>query len=272
MNDTVADRKVQSAGEARNLGTFLQLVHDWTEITPTSGLAIPLFRGQEDESWLLKPGIARAHYAERLQPDTEARMLAEFKARAIPHLESATPLTDADWLAIAQHHAMPTRLLDWSGSALTALWFAIKRPAVTPHGKKQPSAAAVWMLAADESDLITDDERANPLALKRTKLIKPRHVSRRIAAQDGWFSVHNGLARSSGQFYVSLDTNRLYKSRLSYIRIPPAAFGLMRTQLQLAGINRGVLFPDLDGVAGRIADAYLYPDDQQPARLGRLAI
>lgn len=166
---------------------------------------------------------------------------------------------------------MPTRLLDWSGSALTALWFAIKRPAILSFNGA-PAAAAVWMLAADESDLIEEKERDTPLALKRTKLLKPRHVSVRIAVQDGWFSVRRGEEDRLGMKYVSLDTNQNYIKNLSYIRIRPEAFGPMRTQLQLAGINRGVRFPDLDGVAGRIADAILYRDDQQPPDFGNLVM
>lgn len=117
-------------GEARDLATFLSLVDRWAQGIPDLGYRISLFRGQEDESWLLKPGIARPQYANRVRPGTEQRMLGEFKQRGIPHLESAVELADADWLAIAQHHAMPTRLLDWTGSALAALWFAIKRPAI----------------------------------------------------------------------------------------------------------------------------------------------
>lgn len=66
-------------------------------------------------------------------------------------------------------------------------------------------AAAVWLLAATESDLIDDSERNAPLKIRETKLLKPRHVSRRIAAQDGWFSVHRGMPDGLGLKYVSLD-------------------------------------------------------------------
>ncbi|RQY09918.1 FRG domain-containing protein [Burkholderia stagnalis] len=262
-------RTAKSFGEACDLATFLDLVDRWNQGIPDLGYTISLFRGQEDASWPLKPGIARPQYANRVRPGTEQRMLGEFKQRGIPHLESTLELADADWLAIAQHHAMPTRLLDWTGSALAALWFAIKRPAVKGEdGASKP--AAVWLLAATDADMIDRDERAKPLEITETKLLKPRHVSRRIAAQDGWFSVHRGGEDGLGMKYVSLDTNANFKKRLTYIRIPPDAFGPMRAQLQTAGINRGVLFPDLDGVAGRIADAILYPDDQPTPGAGNL--
>lgn len=262
-------RTAKGFGDARDLATFMNLINRWTNGIPDLGYRISLFRGQEDESWLLKPGIARPQYANRVRHGTEKSMLREFKQRGIPHLESTVELADADWLAIAQHHAMPTRLLDWTGSALAALWFAIKRPAIKGDGGAS-KAAAVWLLAATDADMIDPDERANPLEITETKLLKPRHVSRRIAAQDGWFSVHRGVEDRQGMKYVSLDTNAHFKKRLSYIRIPPDAFGPMRAQLQTAGINRGVLFPDLDGVAGRITDAILYPDDQPTPGAGNL--
>ena len=73
-----------------------------------------------------------------------------------------------------------------------------------------------------------------------------------------------------GMKFVSLDTNKEFKKRLGYVRIPPDAFGGIRSQLQTAGINRGVLFPDLDGVAGRVTDAILYPSYQSVPGAGNL--
>lgn len=267
LTTNIKDRTAQYLGEARDIATFLQYVDKWVSGTPDLGYNIHLFRGQRSENWLLKPGIARHACT---TPTTEARMLAEFKQRAIPYLESTLDLAEVDWLAIAQHHAMPTRLLDWSGSALAALWFAIKQPSDEPAEGRSPPAAAVWMLACDEADVISDEERQDPLHIGETKILKPRHVSRRIAAQDGWFSVHRGKPDGLGMQYVSLDTNQTYKKRLGYVRIPAAVFGAIRRQLQTAGINRAVLFPDLDGVAGTVTGTYLVPDDPLPLMLGTM--
>ncbi|WP_186111473.1 FRG domain-containing protein [Burkholderia gladioli] len=270
MGVTDETRIAQRVDEVCDLSTYLAAVDRWRKSQQPFDFRVALFRGQRDEAWLLKPGIGRPEYANRVRSFTEARMLAEFKERAIPHLESAVPLADADWLAIAQHHAMPTRLLDWTESALVALWFAIQKP-VSEHELGREKAAAVWMLAAQYSDLIKASERDDPLSISETKLLKPRHVSRRIAAQDGWFSVHRGVEEALSMKYVSLDTNRGFVDRLVYIRIPFEAFGPLRAQLQLAGINRGVLFPDLEGVAGRITDAILYPADQPTPGAGNIS-
>ncbi|NHH78055.1 FRG domain-containing protein [Burkholderia gladioli] len=264
MTVTITTKRTQPGlGEAKDLSEFLKHVDQWVAGTTGMGFNIVLFRGQEDIDWPLMPGIGREQYRKRIRPDTEARMLKEFKQRAVPHLELPVALADADWLAIEQHHGMPTRLLDWTGSALAALWFAIKQPARIGKDKK-PCAAAVWLLTATESDTVGFDDaaRRNPLDQAETKLLKPRHVSKRISAQDGWFSVHHAITEGLTTRFVALDHDDSFKKQLSFIRIPPDAFGPMRAQLQVAGINRGVLFPDLDGVAGRITDAFLYPDDQ----------
>ncbi|MBU9198866.1 FRG domain-containing protein [Burkholderia gladioli] len=267
MGVTDETRVSQCFDETSDLSTYLAAINRWQRSISPWAFRVALFRGQRDEAWLLKPGIGRPEYANRVNSLTEGRMLTEFKERAIPHLESAVALADADWLAIAQHHAMPTRLLDWTESALVALWFAVQKPV---SEFEQGRAGAVWMLAAKHTDLIDPGERDDPLSITETKLLKPRHVSRRIAAQDGWFSVHRGIPNELGRQYVSLDTNREYRDRLTYIRIPFEAFGPLRAQLQLAGINRGVLFPDLEGVAGRITDAILYPADQPTPGTGNI--
>ncbi|WJN72976.1 MULTISPECIES: FRG domain-containing protein [Burkholderia cepacia complex] len=236
-------RDVQCVGEATDLVSFLQHVDKWLASVPVMDLDFPLFRGQEVESWRLVPSIGRAPYQMRLRPGTEQRMLDEFKQRAVPHVESTVELTNADWLAIAQHHAMPTRLLDWSGSALSALWFAVRKPAVEKPCENRSCESeegrgvwpgAIWMLPVTLGDLISSEESKDPLELGQTRLFKPRHVSRRIAAQDGWFTVHRGKQSGLDKKYFALDTNPEFRDRLRYIRIPGEKFGIIRGQLQRA--------------------------------------
>ncbi|MGF6813189.1 hypothetical protein OKW30_008406 [Paraburkholderia sp. Clong3] len=253
---TAKTRIAKHVGKVEDLAAFLGAIHG-----ALGGDMSALFRGHRDVQWTLVPAVARQLLT--ITPPEEAAMLDEFKRRAIPYLESSRDLSETDWLAIAQHHGMPTRLLDWSGSALTALWFAINEPA---NGKAH---AAVWILAYGKSDLMRNDERDGPLAVGRTALVRPRHVSRRITAQDGWFTLHRShYGDDESPTFVSLETNTAYKKSLFYVTIPPDAFGAMRMQLAQAGVTSAVLYPDLTGVASYVTWRHVCRDDEFSPRLG----
>lgn len=255
-------RALQHLGTVETLAQYFAVISGHLD-----GGTSYLFRGHRELPWELKPSVARY----RLNSfESECGMLEEFKLRSIPYLESSVDLSDADWLAIAQHHKMPTRLLDWSGNALAALWFAINQPAVISVDRgAPPPAAAVWVLGYQQGDLISDKERRNPLTVQRTAVFKPRHVSRRIAAQDGWFTVHLAHEGKDDRF-VSLESNQAFKDRLRYVTIPVDSFGRMRLELRTAGLTGAALFPDLDGIASLVTGMYLYPEDEIMPRLGSL--
>ena len=81
-----------------------------------------LFRGQL-EDWPLLPKIARFKEIGDII-SFEQSLLSHFRREAFPFL-NIIPNNDWEWLSIAQHHGLPTRLLDWSLNPLVALWFAV---------------------------------------------------------------------------------------------------------------------------------------------------
>ncbi len=90
-----------------------------------------MFRGQSNFSWNLLPSIARLN--PELSPikhnngwqGIEDYLLGEFKRYASMHLKQE-PKNKLEWMIQAQHHGLPTRLLDWSTNPLKALYFAVE--------------------------------------------------------------------------------------------------------------------------------------------------
>lgn len=209
-----------------------------------------LFRGQQTDEPLL-PKIARVKlHKGAVIIDVEKEMLQEFQRQALPFLE-INPQTDWDWLAVAQHHGMATRLLDWTVNPFAALWFAVEQP---PKKKRKPphslKPGVVWVFRTQRKDYVSDLKHDNPFKVDRTRIFRPRHITRRIVSQSGWFTVHKYVPTKKG--FLPLEKNKTYQPYLQKILIEPSEFSQIRRELDRCGFNSAALFVDIDGLCRHI--------------------
>src|SRR5437762_13381435 len=82
------------------------------------------FRGDSDKNYDLNTSLMRLGSA---YPTVERHLLRNFRKYA--HAESERAPHDWYWVALGQHHGLPTRLLVWTYSPDVALHFATSNPA-----------------------------------------------------------------------------------------------------------------------------------------------
>jgi hypothetical protein len=204
-----------------------------------------VFRGQRAD-WPLVPKLARMSiHPDASRLEVEQGLLSDLKRQGLALVET-TPADDFEWIAIGQHHGLPTRLLDWTTNPLAALWFAVAEPA--DHG----TSGVVRVLATNNDDLVGPGDRS-PFTLRQTKLFRPRNVTRRITAQSGWFTLH--AANSRGTF-PPLDDDPLFTPWLATIAIPARNFGSIRSGLDQCGLNEATLFGDLPALCNNLSWLY----------------
>lgn len=247
-----------------HIGSLTQFVMHVAELVANNDEDLILFRGQREFDLQLLPKIGRtAAVKGKQQSDlgrAERRIFSVFKRMGLPFLESQ-PTSELEWLAIAQHHGLPTRLLDWTGNALAALWFAVRKPPVKEGKRTKPGI--VWVLNPSERDFVEEERTTDPFNLDSMQVYRPRHVNRRITAQAAFFTVHPLDKRTSR--FKPLETEFQFSGTLSRIAIPAACFPNIRDELERLGVSDRTMFPDLDGVCRFISwNNSLLEDETNP--------
>lgn len=188
-----------------------------------------VFRGETDASNLLLPKVGRPG----IENDREEHMLRTFKREAAECISDIPP-TEWAWLALAQHHGLPTRLLDWTENPLVAAFFACS--------DSEGDDGVLYVLNARG---LVDEDEETPLEVTEVKRYRPARSTRRIAAQRGLFTVHPNPTQA-------LELSEEGPVRLHRAIIDGEFKKKLRWNLSRFGFNHATLFPDLDGIARNV--------------------
>ncbi len=212
------------------------------------------FRGQSKSEWHLEPRLMREN-----NEVSENYLINRFKQNATYILDHR-PKSEFDWLFIMQHHSVPTRLLDWSESPLSAIYFAVN--------SNNDSDGALWLLLPcilnEKSNYRPDFEFEIPsfedehmqnylpstIARERSSklypmaAIAPRNSSR-MQAQQGVFTI-------SHRENIFIEKVGLPGSQIDHVwryLIPSEHKKDINNELKLLGISRFQLFPELESLS-----------------------
>jgi hypothetical protein len=168
-----------------------------------------------------------------------------------------------NWLSLAKHHGLPTRLLDWSYSPYVAMHFA------TANFREFDSDGAIWcvdyqktnellpgklrdLLKGEDANIFTTEmlnfiaptlEDFDSLGGDFVVFFEPPSLDERIVNQFALFSLP-----SSPKLSLEELLNRR-ESMFRRIIIPAELKWEVRDKLDQANITERVLFPGLDGLA-----------------------
>ncbi len=209
-----------------------------------------VYRGVTDANHKLIPSVGRIDdfknelYSYCSLIEHERNILHEFRLRSAGVLRFA-PDNQWEWLALAQHHGLPTRLLDWSTSPLTALYFAtLPQLNASTGGIVPPKADFAAVYALHDCSYITTTDHPDPFEYDGPGLFIPPHVTPRIAGQGGVFTIQPNPAEELEKSFENGDYRWIHQYRFSRETVVN-----VQKQLYQLGFRQSMFFPDLDGFA-----------------------
>lgn len=217
-----------------------------------------VYRGGNGPAPRLEPGLIQFG---KKPYETEGHLLRNFKKYA--NRAGSENQSMWNWLALAQHHGLPTRLLDWTYSPYVALHFATKdsetlsqesyvfcidyhetNEYLPPKLKKILKEEGSYVFTAEMLDKAARSLREFDQLGKHQFVLffEPPSLDERILNQYALFSL---MSRPTGNLFQWLSSR---KGAAFNLLIPGKLKREIRDKLDQANITERTLSPGLDGL------------------------
>lgn len=255
-------------------GLIAALTQDqWQPSRPHIRIAVA-YRGHTSADRDLSTGLVRLRGDS--SAEVEPHLMRNFRKYA--HRDTAPGDSDWNWLSVAQHYGLPTRLLDWSHSPYVALHFA------TRDTSRYDEAGAVWCVDYAAAHTLLPQELRSEIEPAGGGLFTTEMLSRSAYTLSEFDRFRDDDGHCIPLFFEppSLD-ERIVNQAAIFSTMSDAAAGLdewlqrhpevyrkvivpaqlkwrIRDHLDQANVTERVLFPGLDGLS-RWLRRYYSPRD-----------
>lgn len=235
----------------RSTSEFIDVINTPAFSIGLSGTPVtPWYLGQPDTGGKLVPGL----YKSSIEPELEREVLRDFRLLTA-EFASLKDAKDFDVMIAAHQGGVPSRIIEWLGNPLAALFMAVESMATDKHGKvwilnpwmlNELSAKLAYVPTPDteyfhkyavtlnDPEASKSPEAADPMAFRPYRNIRPYNT------QSVFWTVHgsNKIPLEDMKFFLKKSS-----AFLTHVLVEGDKKKVIMKELHNLGVTRANLFP-----------------------------